>query len=80
MKPNQKDSDSLPEYDILDKIIKDHIENHLSKQELIQKGYNEKDVERVLHLYNINEWKRRQEAPALRLSKTCFATDFKINF
>ncbi len=80
LKPNQKDSDSLPEYDVLDKIIKDHIENHLSKQELIQKGYKEKDVERVLHLYNINEWKRRQEAPALRLSKTCFATDFKINF
>lgn len=80
LKPNQKDSDTLPEYEVLDKIIKDHIENHLSPEELIKKGYNEKDVKRILHLYGINEWKRRQEAPALRLSKTCFATDFKINY
>ena len=80
LRPNQKDSDSLPLYDILDEILIDHIENHLSKEELLKKGYSEENVNKILHLYNINEWKRRQEAPALRLSKTCFATDFKINY
>lgn len=79
--PDQKDSDSLPEYDVLDKILKDHIENLADEQDLIDKcGYDPSTVQKVLHLYNINEWKRRQEAPALRLSKTCFATDFKINY
>lgn len=78
--PNQKDSDTLPEYDVLDKVLKEHIENHLSYKEIVDKGYDESIVKRTLHLYNINEWKRRQEAPALRLSKTCFATDIKINF
>ena len=77
---NQKDSDTLPEYDVLDKILQQHIERNMSEQEIINAGYDEKTVKRVLHLYNINEWKRRQEAPALRLSKTCFATDYKINF
>ncbi|MBR1774368.1 MAG: NAD(+) synthase [Bacteroidales bacterium] len=78
--PNQKDSDTLPEYEVLDKILKDHIENTMSAEELIKKGYDKDIVQRTLHLYYINEWKRRQEAPALRLSKTCFATDFKINY
>lgn len=73
---DQKDSDTLPEYDILDKILKDYIENHKSKSELISMGYEQNMVERVLHLFKINEWKRHQEAPAIRLSKTCFTTDF----
>lgn len=73
---DQKDSDTLPEYDILDKILKDYIENHKSKSELIAMGYEQNMVERVLHLFKINEWKRHQEAPAIRLSKTCFTTDF----
>ncbi|MBQ7984911.1 MAG: NAD(+) synthase [Bacteroidales bacterium] len=77
---NQKDSDTLPEYDVLDKILQQHIERNMSEQEIINAGFDEKTVKRVLHLYNINEWKRRQEAPALRLSKTCFATDYKIIF
>ena len=78
--PNQKDSDTLPEYDVLDKILKDHIENLMDEKELVEKGYEENTVKKVMRLYRINEWKRRQEAPALRLSKTCFATDFKINY
>ncbi|MBQ9311559.1 MAG: NAD+ synthase [Bacteroidales bacterium] len=77
LKYDQKDSDTLPEYDILDKVLTDYVDNHLSEQELIKKGYDEVLVKRVKHLFKINEWKRHQEAPALRLSKTCFTTDFK---
>lgn len=73
---DQKDSDSLPEYDVLDRILKEYIENHLTKEEIINKGFEEQVVEKVLTLINRNEWKRHQEAPALRLSKSCFTTDF----
>jgi NAD+ synthase (glutamine-hydrolysing) len=73
---DQKDSDSLPEYDVLDKILKEYIENHLTKEEIINKGFEKEVVEKVLTLINRNEWKRHQEAPALRLSKSCFTTDF----
>lgn len=74
---NQKDSDTLPEYDELDKVLVDYIDKGLSRSELINKGYEESLVNRVLHLFKINEWKRHQEAPALRYSKTCFTTDYK---
>lgn len=74
---NQKDSDSLPEYDVLDEVLKDYIDNKLDYSQLLKKGYDEKLVQRVIHLVKINEWKRHQEAPALRYSKTCFTTDYK---
>lgn len=75
---DQKDSDSIPDYDTLDKIATLYIDSHLTKEEIIAKGYTVKDVEQILHLFKINEFKRRQEAPALRLSNTCFTTDYKI--
>ena len=74
---NQKDSDTLPEYDDLDKVLVDYIDKGLSRSELMNKGYEESLINRVLHLFKINEWKRHQEAPALRYSKTCFTTDYK---
>jgi len=74
---NQKDSDTLPEYDLLDNVLTDHIDKGLDFSQLIKKGYEKELVERVLHLLKINEWKRHQEAPALRYSKTCFTTDYK---
>ncbi len=74
---DQKDSDTLPEYDVLDEVLEDYIDNGLSCSELIKKGYQEELVKRVLHLFRTNEWKRHQEAPAIRYSKTCFTTDYK---
>ncbi|MBR1770317.1 MAG: NAD(+) synthase [Bacteroidales bacterium] len=74
---NQKDSDTLPEYDVLDEILVDYIDNKLSFSELLSKGYDEKLLQRVFRLVKINEWKRHQEAPALRYSKSCFTTDYK---
>ena len=64
----------------MDKILQLHIEDNLTKEQIINEGFDKQTVEKVLHLFNINEWKRRQEAPALRLSKTCFATDYKLNW
>jgi len=68
LRPNQKDSDSLPEYHILDPILHHYIEQRLGPQEIIDDGFDETMVRRVLRLVNINEFTRHQTAPVLRVS------------
>lgn len=72
LRPDQKDSDSLPEYDVLDPILFEYIENRLSPEDIIEKGYDEKLVRQALRLVNINEFKRYQTAPVLRVSSKSF--------
>lgn len=72
LRPNQKDSDSLPDYEILDKILHAYIEQILAPQEIIELGYDEKLVRRVLKMVNINEYKRFQAPPVLRVSPKSF--------
>ena len=72
LRPNQKDSDSLPEYDILDQILYQYIEKRQGPNEIIAMGFDEKIVRRALRLVNINEFKRHQSAPVLRVSPKAF--------
>ena len=72
LRPGQKDSDSLPEYDILDKILYNYIELHQSPADLIGSGFDEAIVKRVLRMVNMNEWKRHQTPPILRVSPKAF--------
>lgn len=72
LRPNQKDSDSLPDYDILDEILYQYIECTQDPQDIIQMGYDETLVKRILRLVNINEFKRYQTAPVLRVSSKAF--------
>ncbi len=72
LRPDQKDSDSLPEYPILDKILFEYIENRLGPREIIGLGYEEKLVLRILKLVNTNEFKRFQTPPVLRVSEKAF--------
>ncbi|MGB3078632.1 MAG: NAD(+) synthase, partial [Saprospiraceae bacterium] len=72
LRPNQKDSDSLPEYHILDPILYMYIERRLGPQEIIDMGYDEALVRRILKLVNISEFKRHQTAPVLRVSPKAF--------
>ncbi len=72
LRPNQKDSDSLPEYDILDKVLYQYIDRSQSPQDIIDMGFDEKLVRRVLRLVNINEFKRHQTPPILRVSGKAF--------
>ncbi|MBL7815786.1 MAG: NAD+ synthase [Saprospiraceae bacterium] len=72
LRPNQKDSDSLPEYDVLDKVLFQYIEKRQGPKELIAMGFDEALVNRVLRLVNINEFKREQTAPVLRVSNKGF--------
>jgi NAD+ synthase (glutamine-hydrolysing) len=72
LRPNQKDTDSLPEYDILDRIIAEYVEGRCSSSTIIKMGYDEKTVRKVIRLINISEHKRFQTPPILRVSPKAF--------
>lgn len=72
LRPDQKDSDSLPDYDILDEILHLYIEKRTDPQDIIAMGHDEALVKRILKLVNRNEFKRHQTAPVLRVSKKAF--------
>lgn len=72
LRPDQKDSDSLPEYDILDTILMEYIEHRCSSSEIIKMGYDEQVVRRVIRLVNLAEHKRYQTPPILRVSPKAF--------
>lgn len=79
LRPNQKDSDSLPEYDVLDKILFQYIEKRRSARELILDGYDAALVSRVFKMVNTNEWKRFQAPPILRISPKAFGMGRRMN-
>jgi len=72
LRPNQKDADSLPDYAILDKILYLYIEKNQGPNEIISAGFDAALVSRILRLVNINEFKRHQTAPVLRISPKAF--------
>jgi len=72
LRPDQKDSDSLPDYDILDEILFEYIENRKGPQEIMAMGHDEALVARILKMVNRNEFKRYQTAPVLRVSSKAF--------
>ena len=72
LRPDQKDTDSLPEYDVLDKIIAEYVENRRSSAAIIAMGYDEHTVKRVIKLINSAEHKRYQTPPILRVSPKAF--------
>jgi NAD+ synthase (glutamine-hydrolysing) len=72
LRPDQKDSDSLPDYETLDSILYRYIEEQRSPGQIIAEGYDAALVNRILKLVNINEYKRFQMAPTLRVSKKAF--------
>jgi NAD+ synthase (glutamine-hydrolysing) len=72
LRPDQKDTDSLPEYDILDKIIEQYVERRCASAEIVKLGYDEHTVQRVIKLINSAEHKRYQTPPILRVSPKAF--------
>ncbi|MVN20317.1 NAD+ synthase [Mucilaginibacter arboris] len=72
LRPGQKDSDSLPEYDVLDRILKEYIEFRKSSTSIIAAGFEEAVVRKVIRLVNISEHKRYQTPPILRVSAKAF--------
>jgi NAD+ synthase (glutamine-hydrolysing) len=74
LRPDQKDTDSLPEYSILDKVLNEYIENRLGPDELVAMGFDKDLVKRVLKLVNTSEYKRFQMPPVLRISPKAFGS------
>lgn len=72
LRPDQKDLDSLPEYGTLDTILEYYLEYQLSREEIIQHGFEEELVDEILRLVDINEHKRYQAAPGLKISAKAF--------
>ncbi len=73
--PDQVDEDSLPPYDVLDAILRMFIEEFQSVDEIVAQGYDAETVERVAKMVLLNEYKRRQAAPGVRISKRAFGKD-----
>jgi NAD+ synthase (glutamine-hydrolysing) len=78
LRPEQKDSDSLPEYDILDKILYLYIERRLGPSEIKALGYDSALVDRILKLVNTNEYKRNQFCPIIRVSPKAFGVGRRV--
>lgn len=73
--PDQKDEDSLPPYEILDRILELYVEQDYSAEMIISEGFNREQVERVVRLVDINEYKRRQAPVGIRISQRGFGRD-----
>ena len=77
LRPEQKDSDSLPPYDVLDPILEAFIEEDLTVDEIQARGFDRATVGRVLDLVKRNEYKRRQAPPGVRVSRRAFGRDWR---
>ena len=77
LRPGQKDSDSLPDYDELDAILSMHLDCEMDCEQIIAEGHDPDTVRRVLRLVKNNEYKRRQVAPILKVSPMTFGHDRK---
>ncbi|OTG93825.1 NAD+ synthase [Acinetobacter sp. ANC 3832] len=75
LRPDQKDQDSLPAYDVLDAILYAYIEEDMSQDDIISKGFDKEVVEKVIHLVDRNEYKRRQGSIGPRISSRAFSRE-----
>ena len=78
LRPNQKDRDSLPEYDVLDRIIMGYVEQDQSARDLVESGLPADEVERVIRMIDRNEYKRRQSPPGVRITAKAFGKDRRL--
>jgi NAD+ synthase (glutamine-hydrolysing) len=78
LRPNQLDTDSLPPYDILDPILKAYVEDDRSFQEMVEMGFDEQLVQRVIRMVDTNEYKRRQAAPGVKITPRAFGRDRRM--
>jgi NAD+ synthase (glutamine-hydrolysing) len=78
LKPNQKDQDTLPPYNILDEILQLYVEENLSARDIIARGFDEKTVRWVQRRVDLNEYKREQAAPGLKVTSRAFGMGRKM--
>jgi NAD+ synthase (glutamine-hydrolysing) len=78
LRPDQKDSDSLPEYPELDPILHAYVEEDRSFQEMVGMGFDAATVRRVIRMVDQNEYKRRQSPPGVRITARAFGKDRRL--
>jgi NAD+ synthase/NAD+ synthase (glutamine-hydrolysing) len=78
LRPDQTDQDSLPPYELLDRILELHIEESQSADEIIKRGFDEKTVLRIVRLVRTAEFKRRQAAPVLKVTSRAFGAGWRM--
>jgi len=78
LRPDQKDTDSLPPYEELDPILMDYVENDMGIDGLVAKGYDEALVRRVVHAVELSEYKRRQSPPGVKITPKSFDRDRRM--
>ena len=77
LRPGQQDSDSLPDYAELDPILEAFIEEDLSVDAIVERGFDRETVKRILSMVQRNEYKRRQAPPGVRISSRAFGRDWR---
>ena len=78
LRENQFDTDSLPPYDVLDPILQAYVEEDRSLQEIVSLGYDEKLVQRIIRTVDLNEYKRRQSPPGIKITSRAFGRDRRL--
>ena len=78
LRPGQKDSDTLPDYDLLDKVLKGYVEEDKSAQQLVESGLPEDVVLRVIRMVDRNEYKRRLSPPGVKITPKAFGKDRRL--
>ncbi|MBI3416692.1 MAG: NAD+ synthase [Verrucomicrobia bacterium] len=78
LRPDQKDSDSLPEYDVLDPILCDYVEANRGFEEIVARCGDPDSVRRVIRLVDRNEYKRRQSPPGVKITSRAFGKDWRL--
>ena len=78
LRPDQKDQDSLPPYDQLDAILRGYVEEGLSRRDLVANGFPEAVVNDVVRKVDLNEYKRKQAAPGLKITPLAFGVGRRI--
>ena len=78
LRPDQTDQDTLPPYDILDGILKGYVEEGLSRRDLVTQGFAESVVNEIVRKVDLNEYKRKQAAPGLKITPLAFGVGRRI--
>jgi NAD+ synthase (glutamine-hydrolysing) len=78
LRPDQRDQDSLPPYEVLDAILEGYVEQDLGREQLIARGLPEADVDRVIRLVDLSEYKRRQNPPGIKVTSKAFGRDRRV--
>jgi NAD+ synthase (glutamine-hydrolysing) len=78
LRPDQKDSDSLPPYEVLDPILQAYVEEDASLTEIVALGFSEPLVQKVMALVDRNEYKRRQAPPGVKITPRAFGKDRRL--